>query len=89
MKRWLVAGLLALPFLLPLLSLLLPGSAHAQQQQGPLTVRTDAQKKQDAAIDRAYQDAVKRSNSSGKTTATTTKQDPWQDVRAPAGNTKP
>lgn len=83
MRRRLLAALLALP-LIPPLSL---GLAHAQQQQGPLTIRTDSQKKQDAAIDRAYQDAVKRSKAGGKSAATA--KDPWQDVRPPSGNTKP
>ncbi|MGO9050139.1 MAG: hypothetical protein ACLQFW_25205 [Xanthobacteraceae bacterium] len=57
---------------------LLPASAFAQEDKGPPTARTDAEKKADAAIDQAYQDAVKRIDASKKSVTTN---DPWQTVR--------
>jgi hypothetical protein len=61
-----------------LMTTLLAVPAFAQQQ-GPPTARTEGEKKRDAEIDRAYRDAVKRSNAAlGKPV----KADPWGDVRA-------
>ena len=57
--------------------LLLHESAFAQSKAGPATVRSDAERKQDAEIDKAYQDAVKRSNLGARPA----KVDPWQTVR--------
>jgi hypothetical protein len=59
---------------------LLPVSAYPQENAGPPTARTDREKKDDAAIDKAYQDAVKRTGNKGQAA----KSDPWQTVR-PAG----
>jgi hypothetical protein len=62
---------------------LLPASAYSQQNKPPL--RSDKQMKDDAEIDKAYQETVKRSKGNGQAA----KSDPWQTVR-PAGddNTK-
>ena len=64
---------------------LLPVAAYPQQNKGPPTVRSDKEKKQDAEIDKAYRDAVKRSG----VNQPAVNNDPWQSVR-PAGsdNTK-
>jgi hypothetical protein len=59
-----------------ILFVLLPVSAYAQNQ-GPPTARTDAEKKQDAEINKAYQDALKRTGDSGQPA----NNDPWQTVR--------
>jgi len=60
---------------------LLPASARAQAQQGkdrgPPTARTDSEKKNDAAIDQAYQAAVKGTGEKAKPV----KVDPWQSLR--------
>jgi hypothetical protein len=52
------------------------------QQRGPMTTRTDEQKKTDADIDRAYQRAVKSTGDKGKAAPT----DPWQTVRPPSND---
>jgi hypothetical protein len=67
---------------------LVPASAHAQEiQHGVMQspgIRTDLDKKYDAAIDKAYQDTIKKTGN-GKTA----KSDPWQTVRPADGdNTK-
>jgi hypothetical protein len=54
--------------------------AYSQQGGGPITARTDKEKKEDAAIEKAYEDTLKRERSSGPAV----KSDPWQTVR-PAG----
>jgi hypothetical protein len=59
---------------------LLPASTYAQQK-GPLTARTDAEKKHAAEIERAYKDTIKRMDNAPSAAPA----DPWQDVRpAPA-----
>jgi hypothetical protein len=56
---------------------LLTASAHAQQDnKGPLTRRSDAEKQMDADIDKAYRAATDR----GQAPAAP-KKDPWQTVR--------
>jgi len=62
--------------------LLLHESAFAQSKSGPATVRSDAERKQDAEIDKAYQEAVKRSNLG----VHPAKADPWQTVRPADGD---
>jgi hypothetical protein len=59
--------------------------AYSQQGNAQLTARTDKEKKADAAIEKAYEDSLKREKSSGPAV----KSDPWQTIR-PAGsdNTK-
>jgi uncharacterized protein YdeI (BOF family) len=57
---------------------LLSVSAFAQEQKGPLTARTDAQRKQDTAIDKAYQEAIK----SKRNIDQSAKHDPWQSLRS-------
>jgi hypothetical protein len=65
---------------------LLPASAFAEEEHGPATARTDSEKKSDAAIDKAYQDAVKRMDGSGKPVKV---DDPWQTIRpAPSDGAK-
>jgi hypothetical protein len=51
----------------------------AYSQQG-ITARTDKEKKEDAATEKAYEDTLKRVKSNGPAV----KSDPWQTVR-PAG----
>ena len=66
-----------------MLCVLAPTFAYAQRT-GPPTARDDKEKKEDSAIDKAYRDAVKRTDP-GKST----KIDPWQSVRpAPNDSTK-
>jgi hypothetical protein len=57
---------------------LLSASAYAQERA--LTARTDSEKKHDAAVDREYQDTLKRL----KIRDQSNKADPWQTVRQPA-----
>jgi cytochrome oxidase assembly protein ShyY1 len=59
--------------------------AYPQLGNAQITERTDKEKKADAAIEKAYEDTVKREKSSGPAV----KSDPWQTIR-PAGsdNTK-
>lgn len=59
---------------------LLPVSAYAEEQHGPATVRTDKEKKEDDAIDKAYRERMKYLGAGGQAVKT----DPWQSVR-PAG----
>jgi hypothetical protein len=71
---------------------LLPASAYAQfsasggdageQSKGPATARTDKEKKQDAAVDKAYRDTVNRIG--GKPQPATT--DPWGSIRSTGGD---
>jgi len=76
MKRALIAAIMIA---------LLPAAAYAQAPpRGSPTARTDAQKKHDAEIDKAYREAVK-SDASAKLPPP----DPWQTVRpAPTDTTK-
>jgi hypothetical protein len=62
----------------------LPAAAYPQEDQGPPTARTDHEMKNDAAIDKAYQQAVKGTRVKGQAV----KSDPWQTVR-PADPTSP
>jgi hypothetical protein len=55
---------------------LLPAPASAQAPKGAATERTDADKKKDAEIDRAYRDALKRNSA-----APAAKADPWGTIR--------
>jgi hypothetical protein len=58
-------------------------SAYAQEDKAPLTRRSDAQKREDADIDKAYRAATK-----GEITPVV-KNDPWKTVRpADADKTK-
>jgi|HubBroStandDraft_5_1064220.scaffolds.fasta_scaffold936285_2 hypothetical protein len=61
-----------------------PVSAYAQDK-GPLTNRSDKEKKRDAEIEKAYKDAIKRTGDDKPAAPS----DPWQSVRPPAtDNTK-
>ena len=69
-----------------LMMALLPLAAYAQgaPPRGPATVRTEAEKKRDAEIDRAYKEALKRDASVKQPPP-----DPWQTIRpAPTDTTK-
>jgi hypothetical protein len=61
----------------------LTASAFAQENKGPPTRRTDAQKQEDADIDKAYKAATDRGPA-----PPAPKTDPWQTVR-PATPEKP
>jgi len=64
---------------------LLPASAYAQQEDGPPTsARTNQQKKEDAQIEKAYQEMIKRSR--GQAAPAPAKTDPWQTVRPADGD---
>jgi hypothetical protein len=60
---------------------LLPAPAYPQEGNAPITARTDKEKKADAAIEKAYEEALKRQGGNGPAA----KSDPWQTIR-PAGN---
>jgi uncharacterized membrane protein len=60
----------------------LPVSAYAQEK-GPPTARSEAEKKRDAEIEKAYKDAIKRMGNDAKAAPS----DPWQSVRPPANDT--
>ena len=61
---------------------LLPVLAYAEERQGPPTARTESEKKRDAAVDKEYQDTIKRM----KVHEQLPKTDPWQAVRPPAAD---
>ena len=61
---------------------LLPRPALAQAK-GPATDRTEADKRKDAEIDKAYRDALKRNSGTPAPKA-----DPWQTIR-PANTDAP
>jgi hypothetical protein len=56
--------------------------AYSQQGNAQITERTDKEKKEDAAIEKAYEDSLKREKSNGPTV----KSDPWQTIRPGAGD---
>jgi len=74
MKRFAIAAMIMA---------LLTVSAYSQQDNGPPTARTDKEKKADAAIEKAYEDVLKRERSSGPAA----KSDPWQTIRPTGGDT--
>jgi len=55
--------------------------ALAQQKQGPRTSRSDAQKREDAEVDKAYQNAIRGSRDSKPAAPV----DPWGNVRSTSG----
>jgi hypothetical protein len=59
---------------------LLPVSAYSQAKGDLRPQRSEQQKREDAAIDKAYKESLKRSR-----TEPAVKIDPWQTIR-PAGN---
>jgi hypothetical protein len=75
---------------------LLPASAHAQvglgnsasKYVGPPTARSDAERKTDDAIDRAYEDQLKNPQFSKKNETKTKNSDPWGALR-PESSAKP
>jgi hypothetical protein len=59
--------------------------AYSQQCNAQITARTDKEKKADAAIEKAYEDSLKKEKSYGPAV----KSDPWQTIRpAASDNTK-
>jgi hypothetical protein len=60
---------------------LLPATAYSQDHK-PATTRTEEQKKEDAAIERAYQEVTKGLKAQA---APAKPWDPWQTVRPAAG----
>jgi hypothetical protein len=63
---------------------LLPATTYSQgeeQQQKP-TLRTDAQKREDAEIEKAYKEMIGRTK--GQAQPAPVKPDPWQSVRPAA-----
>jgi hypothetical protein len=73
MKKFVIAGMMIVLF---------PVSTYAQDK-GPLTARTEKEMKQDAEIDKAYRDAMKRNDGNGQTA----KSDPWKVVRPASPDT--
>ncbi|CAN0444842.1 unnamed protein product [Phaeothamnion confervicola] len=69
-----------------LVAALLPALAAAQENKGPPTVRSDAEKAEDAASERAYRNALDATRAKGQSEPA--KVDPWQTVRPPAGDKK-
>ena len=63
---------------------LLPASAYAQGDAPPTSSRTDQQKKEDAEIEKAYQEMIKRSK--GPAAPAPAKSDPWHTVRPADGD---
>jgi hypothetical protein len=59
----------------------LPVTAYAEEEHQKPTLRSDEQKKEDAAIEKAYEQVMKGVNAR----TAPTKYDPWQMVR-PAAN---
>jgi hypothetical protein len=56
--------------------------AYSQQGSAQITARTDKEKKADAAIEKAYEESLKREKSNGPAV----KSDPWQTIRPGASN---
>jgi hypothetical protein len=73
MKRFAIAAMIITLLIVP---------AHSQQGTAPITARTDKEKKNDAAIEKAYEDTLKKERDS----TPAVKSDPWQTVR-PTGDT--
>ena len=67
-----------------IMTVLLPAAAYPQQankDKGPLTVRSEKEKKVDAEIDKAYQESLKKEGGIKQPVTV----DPWQSIR-PAGD---
>jgi len=73
MKRFAIATLIIAILTVP---------AYSQQGSAPITARTDKEKKEDAAVEKAYEDALKKDRSS----APAVKSDPWQTIRPTGGD---
>ena len=56
--------------------------AYSQPGNAQITERTDKEKKADAAIEKAYEDSLKRDKSNGPAV----KSDPWQTIRPGNGD---
>jgi hypothetical protein len=56
--------------------------AYSQPGNAQITERTDKEKKADAAIEKAYEDTVKREKGTGPAV----KSDPWQTIRPGNGD---
>jgi hypothetical protein len=73
-----------------LITALLPATAYAQEEgEKPTSLRSKAQKKEDAEIEKAYQQMINRTKEQGQTKSAPEKYDPWQNLRAaPADSAK-
>jgi hypothetical protein len=74
-----------------LITALLPATAYTQEEGGekPTSLRSKAQKKEDAEIEKAYQQMINRTKDQGQTKSAPEKYDPWQNLRAaPADSAK-
>jgi hypothetical protein len=72
-----------------LMTALLPATAYAQEGEKPTSLRSKAQKKEDAEIEKAYQDMMNRTKGQGPAKSAPDKYDPWQNMRAaPADSAK-
>ena len=60
---------------------LLPATAYSQEQQSekPTSLRSKAQKNEDAAIEKAYQEMINRTKRQPKSAPA--KSDPWHSIR--------
>ena len=58
-----------------------PAYSQQEEKKGPPTARTDADKKNDSEIDRAYRATIKATDTKGQAPA---KVDPWHTVRPAA-----
>jgi hypothetical protein len=68
--------------IIALMVALLPAAAYAQAarpSKGPLTERTDDEKKNDEAIDKAYQEQLKNPQFSKQSAKSSS--DPWGSIR--------
>jgi uncharacterized ion transporter superfamily protein YfcC len=64
------------------LAALLPAAAYSQEEQQsekPTSLRSKAQKNEDAAIEKAYQEMINRTK--GQPKSAPPKTDPWHSVR--------
>ena len=62
----------------------LPAAAYSQEQEKKPTLRSDAQKREDAEIEKAYKEMIGRTK--GQAQPAPAKPDPWQSVRPAAGD---
>jgi hypothetical protein len=62
---------------------LLPAAAYSQEQQSekPTSLRSKAQKNEDAAIEKAYQEMINRTKGQGQAKSAPAKNDPWHSIR--------
>jgi hypothetical protein len=74
-----------------LITALVPATAYSQEEgpEKPTSLRSKAQKKEDAEIEKAYHEMINRTKGQGQTKSAPDKFDPWQNMRAaPADSAK-